>query len=47
MKKSKRGDKENQFYCLKCGKKIDRKENYCAECGMAFVLRSCYPHNVF
>jgi len=46
MRKSKKGDKEKQFYCLKCGKKIERKKNYCAECGLDFDLRSSYPHNM-
>lgn len=34
-------------YCPKCGKQIEKKEQFCTKCGVDLIIKGHYPHNQF
>jgi hypothetical protein len=34
-------------YCPKCGKQMEKRDQFCTKCGVDLIVRSHYPHNLF
>ncbi|MHA2256139.1 MAG: zinc-ribbon domain-containing protein [Candidatus Heimdallarchaeaceae archaeon] len=33
-------------YCPKCGREMEKKDQFCTKCGIDLIVRSHYPHNL-